>query len=53
VAIVAHDLYLAQDLLTRRIANMVEGATGIPADHGGAGTRRRPGLSAISRRESS
>ncbi len=31
VAIVSHDLYLPQDLLTRRIGTLVEEATGIPA----------------------
>jgi hypothetical protein len=33
LAIVAHDLYLPQDLLTRRIATLVEGETGIPAEN--------------------
>lgn len=33
IAIVSHDLYLAQDLLTRRIATLVARATGIPADN--------------------
>ena len=33
VAIVSHDLYLPQDLLTRRIASLVEAKIGIPADH--------------------
>ena len=33
VAIVSHDLYLPNDLLTRRIGTLVERATGIPADN--------------------
>jgi hypothetical protein len=33
VAIVSHDLYLPQDLLTRRIASLVETSTGIPAEN--------------------
>ena len=33
VAIVSHDLYLPQDLLTRRIAAQVESSTGIPAEN--------------------
>lgn len=33
VAIVSHDLYLPNDLLTRRIAQLVEASTGIPASH--------------------
>jgi len=33
VAIVSHDLYLPNDFLTRRIATLVERATGIPASN--------------------